>query len=81
MRHWSDYPAAVLKATPEQIGPALVTHYQDVPADELPTAYTRLARAVALFEETPRGTLGPALRAHLNIIAAEQQRRETVPGG
>jgi hypothetical protein len=78
MRHWSDYPAAVIKATPEQIDAALAAHYETVPTNELATAYTSVARGVALYEETPRGTLGAALRGHLNIIVAEQQRRGEV---
>ena len=81
MRHWRDYPATVLRATPEQIDAALVAHYETVPIDELPLAYTSVARGVALFEETPRGNLTTALRGHLNIIAAEQQRREEVRNG
>jgi hypothetical protein len=75
MRHWSDYPAAVIKATPEQVGAALAAHYETVPTNELAKAYTNVARGVALFEETPRGTLGTALRGHLNIIVVEQQSR------
>jgi hypothetical protein len=74
-RYWKDYPAAVLKATPEEIGPALAGHYEAVLADELAQAASEVARGLALFEETPRGTLGSALRRHLNVIVAEQQRR------
>jgi hypothetical protein len=74
-RHWKDYPAAVLKATSEEIDSALATHYEVVPAEELAQAAGEVARGLALFEETPRGTLGLALRGHLNIIVAEQQRR------
>lgn len=74
-RHWKNYPAAVLKATPEQVGPALAAHYAEVPTDELAQAAGEVARGLAVVEETPRGTLGPALRAHLNIVVAEQQRR------
>jgi hypothetical protein len=75
MRHWSDYPTTVLRAAPEQIDAALAAHYETVPTNELATAYTSVACGVALYEETPRGTLGTALRGHLNIIVAEQQRR------
>jgi hypothetical protein len=76
--HWKDYPAAVLKAAPEHIDAALAAHYETVATDALAQAAGELGRAVALFEETPRGTLGPALRQHLNIIAAEQQSRGEV---
>lgn len=74
-RHWKDYPATVLKASPEQIDDALAAHYKTVATDELPQAASELGRAVALFEETLRGTLGASLRQHFNIIVAEQQRR------
>lgn len=77
-RHWKDYPAAVLQATAEEIGPALAAHYQTVPTDELAQAAGELARGVAVFEEMPRGNLAAALRGHLNVIVAEQQRRGEV---
>lgn len=77
-RHWKNYPAAVLKATPEQIGPALAAHYETVATDELAQAAGEVARGLAVVEETPRGTLGAALRSHLNVIVAEQQRRGEV---
>jgi hypothetical protein len=74
-RRWKEYPAAVLKAAPEQIGAELAVHYETVATTELAQAAGEVARGLAVFEETPRGTLGPALRAHLNVIVAEQQRR------
>jgi hypothetical protein len=77
-RRWKDYPAAVLKATPEQVGPALAAHYITVSAADLAQAAGEVGRGLAVVEETPRGTLGAALRAHLNIIGAEQQRRGEV---
>jgi hypothetical protein len=80
-QHWKNYPAAVLKATPEQIGPALAAHYQQVETAELAQAASEVGRGLALVEETPRGTLGTALRGHLNVIAAEQQRRGEVLNG
>ena len=72
---WTNYPTAVLRATPEQILPALAAHYQTVPSDQLAKAYACVARSVALYEETPRGTLGASLREHLNVTVAEQQKR------
>ena len=66
----------VLKAAPEQVGPALAAHYQNVETTELAQAASEVARGLAIVEETPRGSLGPALRQHLNIIVVEQQRRE-----
>lgn len=77
-RHWKNYPAAVVKATPEQVGPALAAHYETVATDELAQAASEVARGLAVFEETPRGSLGLALREHLNIIVAEQQSRGEV---
>lgn len=77
-QHWKNYPAAVLRATPEQVGPALAAHYANVETAGLAQAAGEVARGLAVVEETPRGTLGPALRVHLNIIVAEQQRRGEV---
>jgi hypothetical protein len=77
-RHWKDYPAAVLKAAPEQVDGALVAHYENVPVDELAKAASEVARGLAIYEDTPRGNLASALRGHLNIILAEQQRRGEV---
>jgi hypothetical protein len=80
-RHWKNYPAAVVEATPEQVGPALVAHYETVATDELAQAANEVARGLAVFEEMPRGNLVPVLREHLNIIVAEQQSRGEVPNG
>ena len=77
-RHWKDYPAAVLKATAEEIAPALAAHYQQVESAELAQAQSELGRAVALVEENPRGTLGAALRRHLGVIVAEREARGEV---
>ena len=77
-QHWKNYPAAVLKATPEQVAPALAAHYQHVETTELAQAASEVGRGLAIVEETPRGTLGAALREHLNVIVAEQQRRGEV---
>jgi hypothetical protein len=55
--------------------PWLVAKYTFVTDGQLTTAYSDVAKGLAIFEETPRGNLGPALRQHLNIIVAEQQRR------
>jgi hypothetical protein len=77
-RHWKDYPSAVLKATAEEVGPALATHYEVVATDELAKAASEVARGLAVFEEIPRGNLAIALRGHLNVIVAEQQRRGEV---
>jgi hypothetical protein len=81
MNQWSNYPAAVLRAAPEQVLPALAAHYQTVPTEQLAPAYTCVAKGVAIYEETPRGTLGQSLREHLNVIVAEQQKREEVARG
>lgn len=78
MCSWKNYPAAVLTATPEQVGPALTAHYQQVDSAGLAQAQGELGRAVALVEETPRGTLGAALRRHLGIIVAEREARGEV---
>ncbi|MDO7887968.1 hypothetical protein [Hymenobacter cheonanensis] len=79
-RHWKDYPAAVLTATPEQVSNALAAHYQQVETAELTQAASEVGRGLAIVEEGPRGTLGTALRGHLNVIVAEQQRRGEVAG-
>lgn len=42
-------------------------------------AYAAVARGLAVLEETPGGALGPALRRHRKVLAAEQQRRKEVP--
>ncbi len=55
--------------------PWLVAKYTFVTDQQLTAAYSDVAKGLAIFEETPRGNLGPALRQHLNIIVAEQQRR------
>ena len=55
--------------------PWLVAKYTFTTDAQLKAAYSDVAKGLAIFEETPRGTLGPALRQHLNIIVAEQQRR------
>jgi hypothetical protein len=55
--------------------PWLVAKYTFVTDVQLSSAYSDVAKGLAIFEEIPRGTLGPALRQHLNIIVAEQQRR------
>ena len=78
MSKWHNYPAAVLHGTPEQVLPALAAHYQTVPTDQLAAAYTHVAKCLAVVEEVPRGTLGTALRDHLNVIVAEQQGRGEV---
>jgi hypothetical protein len=44
----------------------------------LKSAYSDVAKGLAIFEETPRGNLAVALRQHLNVIVAEQQRRGEV---
>lgn len=56
--------------------PWLVAKYTFVTDSQLKAAYSDVAKELAIFEETPRGTLGSALRQHLNVIVAEQQRRE-----
>lgn len=73
---WCDYPAAVVRAEPAQVVPALATHYAAQPDEQLAKAYSAVARAVAQLEEVPRGTLGDAMRRHLEVIAAEQAARE-----
>jgi hypothetical protein len=55
--------------------PWLVAKYTFATDTQLTSAYSDVAKGLAIFEETPRGNLGPALRQHLNIIVAEQQRR------
>ena len=55
--------------------PWLVAKYTFVTNGQLTSAYSDVAKGLAIFEEVPRGNLGPALRQHLNIIVAEQQRR------
>jgi hypothetical protein len=54
----------------------LVAKYTFATEAQLKSAYSDVAKGLAIFEEMPRGTLGPALRQHLNVIVAEQQRRE-----
>jgi hypothetical protein len=57
----------------------LAEYYAACSEQEVNAAYTAVARGLAVLEETPRGELGPALRRHLNVIAAEPQRRKEVP--
>jgi hypothetical protein len=58
--------------------PWLVAKYTFVTTPQLKSAYSDVAKGLAIFEETPRGNLAVALRQHLNIIVAEQQRRGEV---
>jgi hypothetical protein len=53
----------------------LAAKYTFATEAQVASAYSDVAKGLAIFEETPRGNLGPALRQHLNIIVAEQQRR------
>jgi hypothetical protein len=59
----------------EDAATVLGAYYAQCPDDELAKAYANVARGLAVFEETPRGHLGPALRQHLQVIAAEQETR------
>lgn len=63
----------------ESVTNALVLDYAESSSSDLGKAYANVAKGLAVVEETPRGNLGPALRQHLNVIVAEQQRREEVP--
>ena len=67
---------APLQPAPEL--PWLVAKYEQATATQLARAYRDVAKGLAIFEEVPRGNLGPALRQHLNIIVAEQQKRGEV---
>jgi hypothetical protein len=55
--------------------PWLVAKYTFATDAQITSAYSDVAKGLAIFEETPRGNLAKALRQHLNIIVAEQQRR------
>lgn len=63
---------------PEQV---LAEYYATCSDEQVAKTYSAVARGLAVFEETPRGELGPALRRHLNVLAAEQQRRKELTCG
>lgn len=73
-------PTLSIKALAESPTPELVltTYYAACSSEQVAKSYSAVARGVAVFEETPRGELGPALRRHLNVIVAEQQKRGEV---
>jgi hypothetical protein len=58
--------------------PWLVAKYTFASTAQLANSYSDVAKGLAIFEEVPRGNLAVALRQHLNIIVAEQQRRGEV---
>jgi hypothetical protein len=58
--------------------PWLVAKYTFASGTQLTAACSDVAKGLAIFEEVPRGNLAVALRQHLNIIVAEQQRRGEV---
>jgi len=55
--------------------PWLVAKYTFASDVQLTAAYGDVAKGLAIFEEVPRGNLAVALRQHLNVIVAEQNRR------
>lgn len=59
----------------------LAAYYVTCSPAQVAAAYSDVAKGLAVFEETPRGELGPALRRHLNVIVIEQQRRKEVVSG
>jgi hypothetical protein len=65
-------------ANPELV---LAEYYATCSDEQVANTYSNVARGLAVFEETPRGELGPALRRHLNVLAAEQQRRKEAANG
>ncbi|QIX61836.1 hypothetical protein HER32_11855 [Hymenobacter sp. BT18] len=69
-------PKALLDSeNPAQV---LADYYATCSDEQVATAYSNVAKGLAVFEETPRGELGLALRRHLNVIVAEQQKRGEV---
>jgi hypothetical protein len=65
-------------AAGEPVTDALRLDYAAASDAQLATAYASVAKGLAVVEENPRGTLGPTLRRHLNIIVDEQQNRGEV---
>jgi hypothetical protein len=58
----------------------LAEYYATCSEEQVASAYAAVARGLAVLEVTPRGELGPALRLHLKVLAAEQQRRKEGQG-
>jgi len=55
---------------------ALADYYATCSDEQVAAAYSSVARGLAVFEETPRGELGPAIRRHFNVLVAEQEKRK-----
>ncbi len=60
----------------EPVTEGLQLDYAAATSEELSKAYSSVAKGLAVLEENPRGNLGTVMRGHLNIIVAEQQKRE-----
>ena len=62
-------------AAGEPVSDALRLDYADATDAQLTTAYTTVAKAIAVAEEYGRTHTVTVQREHLNIIVAEQQKR------